>query len=101
MKKANQPLISIIIPCKEIDKYTEECIRYCLELDYPNYEIIVLPDYESKQILRNVKIIPTGPITPGAKRNIGVTNSNGEICAFIDSDAYPPRDWLKNAAKYL
>ena len=101
MKKANQPLISIIIPCKEIDKYTEERIRYCLELDYPNYEIIVLPDYESKQILRNVKVIPTGPITPGAKRNIGITNSNGEICAFIDSDAYPPRDWLKNAVKYL
>ena len=93
--------VSIIIPCKKIDEYAEECIRCCLELDYPEFEVIVLPDHESKKSFNNVKIIPTGPVTPGAKRNIGMTVSSGEICAFIDSDAYPPKDWLKNAVKYL
>jgi len=93
--------VSIIIPCKEIDRYTKECIKRCLELDYPDYEIIVLPDHAPQNNINSIKVIPTGPITPGAKRNIGITNSTGEICAFIDSDAYPPKDWLKNAIKYL
>jgi cellulose synthase/poly-beta-1,6-N-acetylglucosamine synthase-like glycosyltransferase len=72
-----------------------------LKLDYPDYEILVLPDSGPKLSPSGVKVIPTGPVTPGAKRNIGIANSSGEICAFIDSDAYPREDWLKNAVKYL
>jgi len=93
--------VSIIIPCKEIDEYMEQCIQHCLKLDYPDYEILVLPDSEPKLSPSGVKVIPTGPVTPGAKRNIGIANSSGEICAFIDSDAYPKEDWLKNAVKYI
>jgi cellulose synthase/poly-beta-1,6-N-acetylglucosamine synthase-like glycosyltransferase len=92
--------VSIIIPCKEINEYTKECIQHCLALDYPDYEIILLPDDFTEKI-NGVKIIATGPLTPGAKRNIGVRNSTGEICAFIDSDAYPRKDWINNAIKYL
>ena len=97
---SNGPSVSVIIPCKKIDTYVKECVGHCKLLDYENYEIIVLPDYVSEE-LDDVKIIPTGPVTPGAKRNIGATNSSGELCAFIDSDAYPRKDWLKNAIKYF
>lgn len=94
------PLISIIIPCKDIDPQTSECIQKCKELDYDNFEIIVLPDHEHS-ILTQVKIVATGEVSPGKKRNIGSKNSTGEFLAFIDSDAYPRRDWLKNAVKYF
>ena len=93
--------VSIIIPCKEVDQYTRECIGYCLALDYPDYEILVLPDSEPKHNPSGVRVIPTGSVTPGTKRNLGTVNSSGEICAFLDSDAYPRRDWLKNAVKHL
>tara|TARA_B100001971_G_C18205480_1_gene547311 strand:+ start:238 stop:1263 length:1026 start_codon:yes stop_codon:yes gene_type:complete len=95
--------ISIIIPCKEIDNNTRECIQHCLRLDYPNFEIILLPDKSSKkeEKIKGVRIFWTDPITPGAKRNIGTTHSHGEICAYIDSDAYPRSDWLRNAMKYF
>ena len=92
--------VSIIIPCKEIDDYLKECVKHCKQLDYGNYEIIMLPDSALEKI-EGVKIISTGSVTPGAKRNIGIANSNGEICAFIDSDAYPRKDWLRNAVKYF
>ena len=91
-------LVSIIIPCKDVDDYTRECIEYCRRLDYPNFEIILLPDY-STEAIDGVIIIATEPVPPGVKRNIGVKNSTGEFCAFIDNDAYPRSDWLTNAVK--
>jgi cellulose synthase/poly-beta-1,6-N-acetylglucosamine synthase-like glycosyltransferase len=101
MNKMHEDLsISIIIPCIRIDDYTRQCIEHCKQLDYGNYEIVLLPDVESDRV-DGVKVIPTGSVSPGAKRNIGVANSFGEICAFIDSDAYPRKDWLKNAVKYF
>jgi cellulose synthase/poly-beta-1,6-N-acetylglucosamine synthase-like glycosyltransferase len=50
-------------------------------------------------MIDRVKVITTGSVAPGVKRNIGVKNSNGEFCAFIDNDAYPRGDWLTNALK--
>jgi len=94
------PLVSIIIPCREMDDFAKECVRHCKHLDYGNREIILLPD-DALEGVNGVKIIATGPVTPGAKRNIGIANSDGEICAFIDSDAFPRRDWLSNAVKYF
>jgi cellulose synthase/poly-beta-1,6-N-acetylglucosamine synthase-like glycosyltransferase len=95
--------VSIIIPCKKINEYTRQCIAYCkrLELYNSKCELIVLPDSESEGSVEGVKVIPTGPLTPGAKRNIGVKNAEGDVLAFIDSDAYPRQDWTRNALKYL
>ncbi|MFH1249388.1 MAG: glycosyltransferase [archaeon] len=97
-----QKFVSIIIPCREIDRYTQECIKHCLKLDYKNFEILVLTDSKSKNKFgKLVKIIETGKVKPSIKRNIAMKKSKAEIFAFIDSDAYPAKDWLKNAVKYL
>jgi len=92
--------ISVIIPCKEINDNVKKCIDYIKHLDYEPYEIILLPDTLSTD-MNGVKVISTGPTTPGMKRNVGISNSNGELCAFIDSDAYPRKDWLKSAIPYF
>lgn len=94
------PLVSVIIPCREIDDFAKECVEHCKHLNYGNCEIILLPDNASEGV-NQVKIVSTGSMTPGAKRNMGIANSHGEICAFIDSDAYPRKDWLGNAMKYF
>ena len=96
-----KPLVSIIIPCKEVDKYTKECIAGCKQLDYENFEIIVLPDFPASDIVEGVELISTGVVSPGVKRNLGIENSTGTFCAFIDNDAYPRSDWLTNALKIL
>jgi cellulose synthase/poly-beta-1,6-N-acetylglucosamine synthase-like glycosyltransferase len=97
------PKVSIIIPCKEIDGYTLECVNYCKELDYDDYEVIVLPDNSDNLggSVKGVIVIPTGNVTPGRKRNIGVKYAKGDLCAFIDSDARPGKSWLKNAVRYF
>ncbi len=98
-----QPKVSIIIPFKTLDdKGVRRCIKRCLELDYHNFDIYLLPDAKIRYKASNkVKIVPTGPIFPSVKRNIGMKRSRSEIIAFIDSDAYPPKDWLKNAVSYM
>ncbi len=95
---STRSFVSIIVPCKNVDDYTKECIEHCKRLDYSGFEIILLPDYDTEPI-SGVRIIATGQVSPGAKRNIGVENSNGEFCAFIDNDAFPRSDWLTNALK--
>ena len=95
------PFVSIIIPCRDVDNYAKECVESCKQLEYEGFEIIVLPDCTQEMAIDGVKVIPTGPVLPGAKRNIGLDNAGGELCAFIDSDAYPNRDWLRNAVTYL
>jgi cellulose synthase/poly-beta-1,6-N-acetylglucosamine synthase-like glycosyltransferase len=96
---------SIIIPTKGNSEELEECISHCLKLDHNNFEIIILPDKEilpDEEInIRDVKIVQTGPISPGEKRDIGMKIAKGDILAFIDDDAYPDVAWLKNAEKYL
>ncbi len=90
--------VSILIPVKKDNPYLAQCVDYCLKLDYPAYEIIILPDeifkgYENQKI----QIIPTGNIDPARKRDVGVERSKGDILAFLDDDAYPSSGWLKNA----
>lgn len=96
-----QPYISIIVPCKTLDAYTMECVKHCLELDYQRYEILLLPDNHLNISLSGVKVIPTGMVKPPTKRNVGISQASGEICGFIDSDAFPAKDWINNALKYF
>ncbi len=93
-------LVSIIIPCKEIGQYALESVNSCRKLEYKNCEIILLPDSEKREV-HGIRVIPTGSISPGAKRNIGTKNAKGEIVAYTDSDAYPDNNWLDRAMENL
>ena len=94
--------VSIIIPCIKINNQTIKCIRKCLELDYYDFEILVLPDSSNKKSKhRNLKIIETGKVKPAFKRNKGMELAKGELFAFIDDDAYPQSDWLDVANQIL
>jgi cellulose synthase/poly-beta-1,6-N-acetylglucosamine synthase-like glycosyltransferase len=100
----NSQSISIIIPTKKLDRNIKECIEFCLGLDYQNFEIIILPDEHDKDFLiisDKIKILPTGNITPPKKRDFALDKTNAEILAFIDADAYPNKDWLRNAVRHF
>ena len=92
---------SIIIPVKEINDYIRRFVPVILNQSYRDFEIIILPDENEIVPFRDkrVKIIKTGPAGPAQKRDIGAKKACGEILAFIDDDAYPEDNWLKNSLK--
>ncbi|MDP8265630.1 MAG: glycosyltransferase [Candidatus Aceula meridiana] len=94
-------IVSIIIAVKIWQKNLEECVNKCSSLDYPDIEIIILPDesIEGVSLPLCVKVVPTGNVTPPLKRDIGAKAATGEILAFLDDDAYPVSGWLESAIK--
>lgn len=93
----NYPKVSIIIPLKKFNESLKKCMEHCLGLDYPDYEIIVLPDGEEKLAYPKTRVISTGTVGPSEKRDIGIKYAQGEILAFLDDDTFPAKDWLKKA----
>ena len=92
------PRVSIIIPVMHDNPLLQQSLQYCLDLDYPDFEIIVLPDDPFTHAGPRVRILPTGPMRPAEKRNRGWRTATGSIIAFLDDDAYPLPYWLKEAA---
>ncbi len=48
-----------------------------------------------------MRIISTGPVSPAQKRDIASNYAKGDVLAFLDDDAYPARDWLKQAVRHF
>lgn len=99
--KNSKPLISVIIPVKSWNNYLEENVENLLKGSYQNFEILILIDNKIEVSFPKTKIIPTGNIGPAEKRDMGAKKARGDLLAFIDDDAYPSKDWLKNAEHFL
>lgn len=102
----NKIIFSIVIPVKELNSNLEESVPAIINMDYENYEIIILPDNiqkETPSYLKNkkIRILQTGRVSPAIKRDLGVKKSKGKYVAFIDDDAYPSKNWLKIAERVL
>ena len=93
----SEPKVTIVIPVKKINDYIRESMKYIPKLDYDNYEVLILPDNTEDVKFPKTRIIATGPVGPAEKRDLALEHSDGEIIAFLDDDAYPRADWLKNA----
>ncbi|MFX1378860.1 MAG: glycosyltransferase [Promethearchaeota archaeon] len=99
--------VSIIVPIKNRCNLLPNLIKNLSNLDYPNYEIIIVDDCSTdntKDMLNNypVKSITLEQSVGSAEaRNIGIKQSNYEIIALTDSDCFVSKNWLKNLVPYL
>lgn len=101
------PLVSIIIvDYKKDNPYLIECFKAIQKQTYKNFEIILVTDYPVSFPTRSgihtnhlFKKSFGHYVGPAQKRDRGARKAAGEILAFIDDDAYPTRDWLKNMVK--
>lgn len=102
MKKNNNPLISVIVPVFNVEKYLQQCIDSLLRQNYSNIEIILVDDGStdnSAQICdeyatkyKNITVIHKKNEGLGSSRNIGLQVANGKYIGFVDSDDYLSED---------
>lgn len=99
----SSPKVSIIIPLYVVvDRFFSDLQKF-VKLNYSNYEILIVCDRKVDINIPKAKLILTGHkrTGPAEKRDLGLKYAKGEICAFIDDDAYPDQDWLKNAVGHF
>lgn len=93
------PIISIIIPVYNVEKYLDRCVASVINQTYQNLEIILVddgspdccPDICDNWARRDsrIKVIHKSNGGPSSARNTGLDISNGSYICFIDSD-----DWI-------
>jgi glycosyltransferase involved in cell wall biosynthesis len=97
------PLVSIIVPLYNKEKYVLECLYSIAEQDFSDWECIIVDDGSDDGSVRLVEsFIKSTPGNwnlirkvnggPSSARNFGVVNSTGNFVAFLDSDDI----WLPN-----
>lgn len=98
-----KPLVTIVLPIYNVEKYLERCINSVVNQTYANLEILLIDDAspdccphlcdEWAQKDCRVKVIHK-PINEGLgmARNTGIENATGEYIFFFDSDDYVALD---------
>lgn len=91
------PLVSVIMPVHNAEKYIQESVNSVLQQTYKNIELLVVNDCSTdrtREILdillyrdqRIVLISNTQNIGCADSRNVALEKASGEYIAFIDSD---------------
>ena len=100
MASNKNPLISVIVPYFNTEKFLERCVNSITAQTYKRLEIILVDDgsvdssfllaeklAEKDSRIRNIQV-PHGGVS--AARNKGLEVASGELIMFVDSD-----DWIK------
>lgn len=98
-----KPKASVIIPVEEVTNYLREALAHLADLDYPDFEVLVFITKETEEKFPHTCFIVNQELSkrPAEKRDLALKYAQGGILAFLDDDAYPRKDWLKNAVSYF
>jgi glycosyltransferase EpsH len=95
----DKPLVSIIIPVYNVEKYLPQCLDSVLGQTYSNIEVIcvndgspdnsgaILAEYADKDA--RIKVIEIKNQGLSGARNVGTLNCRGDYLMYLDSD-----DWI-------
>lgn len=107
-----KPLISIITPSYNSEKFIKETIESVLNQTYKNWEMLIIDDCSSdsspeliKEYCRKderIKYLKNKKNSgPAISRNLGLDNSKGEYIAFLDSDDIWFKEKLQIQMEYI
>lgn len=105
----NNKRVSIIVPIYNAEEYLSECIESILNLEYANFELLLINDGSkdnSEEICkcfveRDERIILISKENGGVSsaRNLGIEKSTGDWIAFVDSDDWVKPDFLNSISE--
>lgn len=94
------PRVSVIVCSYNGGKTLERCLESLKEVDYPNYEVVLVDDGSKDNTqeiaARHPWIVSIRQENKGLSvaRNVGGHAATGEILAYTDSDCMADPDWL-------
>ncbi|WP_321995068.1 glycosyltransferase family 2 protein [Clostridium butyricum] len=101
----NEPLISVILPIYNIEKYLPTCMEALFNQTYKNLEFILIDDGSRKEcsnlcdsyldIDKRVVVYHKENGGLSDARNYGIKRSNGEYITCIDPDDYVDFDYVE------
>lgn len=100
------PLISVIVPVYNAEKYLHRCIDSILNQTYAYFELLLIDDGSSDRsgnicdeyALKDgrVRVIHKKNGGVSSARNLGINKADGEWITFVDSDDWVESEYLKN-----
>ncbi|MCQ2070272.1 MAG: glycosyltransferase [archaeon] len=107
----DRPLVSVIIPVYNTERYLEQCIKSIVDQAVDDIEIICVDDGSSDGSLEklnelgdrygNIKVISQSNKGAGVARNVGIDHAKGRYYAFLDSDDYYSPDHLRKLVQAI
>jgi glycosyltransferase involved in cell wall biosynthesis len=105
------PLISIIIPVYNVEKYLSECLDSIMNQTFSDIEIICINDgstdnslaYLEKYSQKGSRVIVINQENKGqaVARNIGIKAAKGKYVLFVDSDDWIAQNSCETLLSYL
>lgn len=92
----NNPLISVVIPCYNVENYIEDCLDSVYAQSYKEMEVIAVDNNSNDQTLEKLKayqqkypdliVLQEAKQGAPAARNKGLYHATGEWIQFLDAD---------------
>lgn len=111
MNKKNYPLVSIIVPAYNTDRFIEACLDSLVKQSYREIEIIIIDDGSTDGTLniidefakkdKRIKVIRQRHLGPNLARKRGIRKARGAYTMFVDSDDYISHDAVSNLVEQL
>jgi len=113
--KSNLPSVSIIIPCRNEEKYIEKCLDSLIAQDFPKEKMEVLvidgmSEDRTREIISNLKSQISNPpirLIDNLKKftnfalNLGIKEAKGEILMLIGAHAGYEKDYVSKCVRCL
>ena len=94
----NNPLVTVVVPVYNVEKYLDRCIDSIVNQTYKNLEIILVDDGSPDNCPKmcdawaekdnRIKVIHKQNAGAGIARNSGIEASTGDYVLFVDSDDF-------------
>jgi glycosyltransferase involved in cell wall biosynthesis len=111
MSTNDLPLITIIVPLYNSEKYLDRCLQSILSQDYNNIGLILVNDGSTDSstticekyaaIDNRVQIFHQENKGVSAARNLGIAHTNGKYIWFVDSDDWIDSDCVRTIVSEL
>ena len=94
------PKVTVIIPLHRRSPAFERSVEEAVAVAAGKHEVLVVSDRDPGPLPDGATSVVTdadGDTSPAEKRDLALEQATGEICAFVDDDAYPRGDWIERA----